>query len=120
MTDDDDKLHLPPGVDRGLGDSEAAFRELRAAMQRAIEAVDVATIKFEAPTEKGGGNIRDVTAALATGVGTALATVLYTCITTSHRDRKELFDHLVDLIQMQGSATLELLDKARAAESGGA
>jgi hypothetical protein len=87
-------------------------------MHRAIEVVDAAMVKFEAPKEKGGGNVREVTAALATGVGTALATVLYTCITTSRRDRKELFDHLVDVIQMQGSATLELLDKARAAEGG--
>ena len=88
-------------------------------MHRAIEAVDAAMVKFGEPREQGGGNVRDVTAALATGVGTTLATVLYTCITTSHGDRKELFDQLVDLIQTQGSATLELLDKAPAAESGG-
>jgi hypothetical protein len=111
---DDDEIHLPPEIARRLGDSEAAFKELRAAVSRAAELIDAAMIKYAKSEAERGGNVSEVTAALATGIGTALATVVFTCVTTSHEDREELFDHLVELIHMEGSATLELLDKVRA------
>lgn len=111
---DDDEIHLPPEIAGRPGESEAAFKELRAAVNRAAELIDAAMIKFAKAEAGRGGNVSEVTAALATGIGTALATVVYTCVTTSQEDREELYDQLVDLIQMEGSATLELLDKARA------